>query len=212
MPGWLAFTHNIWNRETITNVCKGQRWRNETKAVFKFLTGQIRKVSPPYPADLLSCPDVLFWACSAPMFVQDRDAVFAPSSRDAPCRGFPSETLLRGRVRLLLHFLSPWSPSEAHLGLLFPPETATIPSLRRQRAGLPLIGIGIVSLSWRCRYFRLMSSSELAWLINNSLSQQTSSLQGSWACLCVKHVLCWPLYSASISTLTYIVDTSVLMR
>lgn len=180
------------------------------KAVFKFFTGQIRKISPPYPADLLSWADVLFWACFAPLFVRDSDAVFAPSSRDAPCGGFSSDTLLHGGVCLLLHFVSPWSPSEAHLGLLFLPEMATVPSLSRRWAGLPLIGIGFIS--GRCRCFRLMSSPELAWLKNNSLSQQTPSLQGSRAHLRVKHVLRWPLYSASISTLTHIVDTSVLMR
>lgn len=144
-----------------------------------------------------------------PALVRDGAAVFAPPSRDVPRRGFPSDTLLRGGVRLLLHFVC---PSESHLGLLLPPETATIPSLRRRWAALSLIGTGIVSLSWRCGYFRLMSSPELAWLINNSLSQQIPSLQGSWACWRVKHVLCWPLCSASVPTLTHTVDTSVLMR
>lgn len=58
MPGWLVSTHNIWNRETITYVCEGQRRRNEKKAVFKLLTGQARKISPPYQL-ILSCLSML---------------------------------------------------------------------------------------------------------------------------------------------------------
>lgn len=133
-----------------------------------------------------------------------------PPAETHPVEGFPLrpffvEGYVCSYTLFLLEVLQ-----EAHLGLLFLPETATVPSLSRRWAGLPLIGIGFVS--GRCRCFRLMSSPELAWLINNSFSQQTPSLQGSWACSRVKHILCWPLYSASISTLTHIVDMSVLMR